>query len=44
MQLKKASKKIRSLINEIITFSNEYFSFNNIDINIPNTQQFGDYI
>ena len=32
MQLKKTSKKIRSLINEIRTFSNGYFSFNNIDI------------
>ena len=31
MQLKKTSKKIESLINEIRTFSNEYFSFNNID-------------
>ena len=32
MQLKKTSKKIGSLINEVRTFSNEYFSFNNIDI------------
>ena len=31
MQLKKTSKKIGSLINELRTFSNGYFSFNNID-------------
>ena len=31
MQLKKTSKKIGSLINEIRTFSNGYFFFNNID-------------
>ena len=31
MQLKKTSKKKWSLINEIKTFSNGYFSFNNID-------------
>jgi len=32
MQLKKTSIKIRSLINELKTFSNGYFSFNNIDM------------
>ena len=31
MQLKKTSKKKGNLNNEIITFSNGYFSFNNID-------------
>ena len=31
MQLKMTSKKIGSLINEVRTFSNGYFSFNNID-------------
>ena len=30
MQLKKTSKK-KNLINEVKTFSNRYFSFNNID-------------
>ena len=34
MQLKKTKKKIKSLINEVRIFSNEYFSFNNIDIDI----------
>ena len=31
MQLKKTSKKIENLINEVRTFSNRYFYFNNID-------------
>ena len=35
MQLKKTSKKIGSLINEVRTFSNGYFSFNNIDVLNP---------
>ena len=37
MQLKKTSKKIGSLINEAGTFSNGYFSFNNIDYIKPKT-------
>ena len=32
MQLKKTSKKIGNLINEVRTFLNGYFSFNNIDM------------
>ena len=35
MQLK-TSKKKKNLINEVRTFSNEYFSFNNIDNNNNN--------
>ena len=31
MQLEKTSKKKESLINEVKTFSNGYFCFNNID-------------
>ena len=39
MQLKKTSKKIGSLINEVTTFSNEYLSFNNIDTWEPSLKQ-----
>ena len=34
MQLKRQAKKKENLINEIRTFSNMYFFFNNIDIYI----------